>query len=122
MGQADVVVLPSFYREGVPRSLLEAAAMGKPIVTTDAIGCREAVDHGVTGFLGTGAYHTALAKTMSRFIVEPELCQRMGAIGRDKMIRELTKRMLLNILSTSMVCINPRIDVFENLIKNNNGT
>ena len=92
MGQADVVVLPSFYREGVPRSLLEAAAMGKPIVTTDAIGCREAVDHGVTGFLVPARNHTALAKTMSRFIVEPELCQRMGAIGRDKMIREFNEK------------------------------
>lgn len=91
MGQADVVVLPS-YREGVPRSLLEAAAMGKPIITTDAIGCREAVDHGVTGFLVPARNHTVLAETMSRFIVEPDLCQRMGAKGRDKMIREFNEK------------------------------
>ena len=43
---ADCVVLPS-YREGVPRSLLEAAAIGRPIVTTDAVGCRDVVDGGV---------------------------------------------------------------------------
>ncbi|MET2852531.1 glycosyltransferase family 4 protein [Vibrio owensii] len=47
----DCMVLPSFYREGVPKSLLEAAAMGKPIVTTDNVGCRETVDDGVNGFL-----------------------------------------------------------------------
>ncbi|MDR0166271.1 glycosyltransferase family 4 protein, partial [Enterobacter ludwigii] len=47
----DCVVLPSFYREGVPKSLLEAAASGKIIITTDNIGCRDAVIDGVTGFL-----------------------------------------------------------------------
>ena len=47
----DVVVLPSYYREGVPKSLLEAAAMGKVVVTTDSVGCRETVVEGVTGFL-----------------------------------------------------------------------
>jgi len=45
---ADCVVLPSFYREGVPRSLLEAAAMGRPIITTNSVGCREVVDDGVS--------------------------------------------------------------------------
>ena len=47
---ADCIVLPSYYREGVPRTLLEAAAMGRPIVTSDAVGCREVVDDGVNGF------------------------------------------------------------------------
>src|SRR5438093_133947 len=50
MAQADVVVLPS-YREGTPRSLLEAAAMGKPIITTRTVGCREVVEDGVNGLL-----------------------------------------------------------------------
>ena len=48
--QADCVVLPS-YREGTPKTLLEAAAMGKPIVTTDVPGCRETVVHGQNGLL-----------------------------------------------------------------------
>src|SRR5690606_24710300 len=47
---SDVVVLPS-YREGLPKSLIEAAAVGRPIITTDAVGCRECVDHEVNGFL-----------------------------------------------------------------------
>jgi N,N'-diacetylbacillosaminyl-diphospho-undecaprenol alpha-1,3-N-acetylgalactosaminyltransferase len=48
---ANVVVLPSYYREGVPRVLLEALAMQKPVVTTDSVGCREVVEHGRNGFL-----------------------------------------------------------------------
>ncbi len=48
---ADCVVLPSYYMEGTPKSLLEAAAMGKPIITTDWVGCRNVVEHGVNGYL-----------------------------------------------------------------------
>ena len=50
IGNADCVVLPS-YREGVPRTLMEASAMGRPIVATDVPGCREVVENGVTGLL-----------------------------------------------------------------------
>lgn len=51
MQQYDCIVLPSYYREGVPKSLLEAAASGKIIITTNHVGCRETVSHGVNGFL-----------------------------------------------------------------------
>lgn len=51
IAKVDCMVLPSYYREGVPKSLLEAGAMGKPIVTTDNVGCRETVDDGVNGYL-----------------------------------------------------------------------
>ncbi|URQ86605.1 glycosyltransferase family 4 protein [Pseudoalteromonas sp. SCSIO 43088] len=51
IAQVDCMVLPSYYREGVPKSLLEAGAMGKPIVTTDNVGCRETVDNGYNGFI-----------------------------------------------------------------------
>lgn len=51
IAKIDCVVLPSYYREGVPKSLLEAGAMGKPIVTTNNIGCRETVDDGINGYL-----------------------------------------------------------------------
>ena len=51
ISQVDCVVLPSYYREGVPKSLLEAGAMGKMLVTTNNVGCRETVEHGVNGYL-----------------------------------------------------------------------
>ena len=62
--QADCVVLPSYYREGVPRSLLEAASMGKPVITTDSVGCRDTVEDGVTGFLVTPRDSCALGAQM----------------------------------------------------------
>ena len=65
VADADVVVLPS-YREGIPRALLEAAAMAKPIITTDAVGCREAVDHEQTGLLVPIRDVPALAEAMIR--------------------------------------------------------
>ena len=49
--EADCVVLPSYYREGTPKSLLEAASMGRPIITTDNVGCRDVVDDNINGFL-----------------------------------------------------------------------
>ena len=66
--EASCVVLPSFYREGVPRSLLEAAAMGRPIITTNSVGCREVVDDGVNGFLCQPQDAQDLAEKMERFI------------------------------------------------------
>lgn len=75
---ARVYVLPSFYREGLPRTLLEAMAMGRPIITTDAPGCRETVVDGENGFLVPVRNVEALTVAMERFILEPELANRMG--------------------------------------------
>lgn len=83
IADADCVVLPS-YREGVPRSLLEAAAMARPVVTTDAPGCRDTVIDGESGFLCRPADAGDLADRMRRFIALP-LAQRLafGSRGRD---------------------------------------
>lgn len=62
LAQADCIVLPSFYKEGVPRSLLEAAAVGRPIITTDSPGCREVVEDGRNGFPATSATHMILLR------------------------------------------------------------
>ena len=67
LGEADVVVLPSYYPEGTPRSLLEAAAMGKPIITTDSPGCRDVVREGLNGYLVPVRDAGALAEALSRF-------------------------------------------------------
>jgi glycosyltransferase involved in cell wall biosynthesis len=76
--QASVYVLPSFYREGTPRSVLEAMAMGRPVVTTDAPGCRETVVDGLNGFLVPVKNAQALAEAMEKFIKNPALIPGMG--------------------------------------------
>jgi len=82
LAQASVFVLPSYYREGVPRSIQEAMAMARPIITTDASGCRETVIPGVNGFLVPVRNVDALVSAMERFINEPELIERMGKESR----------------------------------------
>jgi glycosyltransferase involved in cell wall biosynthesis len=81
VARANVVVLPS-YREGTPRSVLEAMAMGKPIVTTHAPGCRETVREGVNGFLVPVGNSEALAAAMKRFIDTPDLALKLGMESR----------------------------------------
>lgn len=82
VARASVFVLPSFYREGVPRSTQEAMAMGKPIITTDQVGCRDTVEPGVNGFLVPPRGVEPLAAAMRRFVEEPRLIARMGAESR----------------------------------------
>ncbi|MDI5921857.1 glycosyltransferase family 4 protein [Halomonas sp. LR5S13] len=73
----SVFVLPS-YREGTPRSVLEAMSMGRAIITSDAPGCRETVEEGSNGFLVVPRQSQPLADAMRRFLEEPELIARMG--------------------------------------------
>ena len=79
--QTSVYVLPS-YREGVPRSTQEAMAMARPVITTDAPGCRETVIDGVNGFLVPPRDVDALVSAMERFILQPELIVSMGQASR----------------------------------------
>lgn len=81
LARTSVYVLPS-YREGVPRSTQEAMAAGRPVITTDVPGCRETVLDGVNGFLVAPRDPDALARVMERFILEPELIDRMGRESR----------------------------------------
>jgi len=76
----DVMCLPS-YREGLPKSLIEAAASGLPIVTTDTPGCREVVRHGDNGFLVPVGDALKLAKALKQLIQDAELRDRMGSRG-----------------------------------------
>lgn len=85
---SDAVVLPS-YREGLAHTLLEAAAMGKPLITTDVPGCRDAVDDGVTGWLCRARDTGDLAAAMEKMIgLSPVQRGEMGRRGRRKMERE----------------------------------
>lgn len=81
LSEASVFVLPS-YREGTPRSVLEAMAVGRPIVTADAPGCRETVVDGVNGYLVPVKDVDALVQAMERFILHPELLAKMGEESR----------------------------------------
>ncbi len=83
MAASDIVVLPS-YREGIPRVLLEAAALGKPAVTTDVPGCREVVDHEQTGLLTNPRDAAALAEAINRLVTAPELRVSLGQAARAK--------------------------------------
>ncbi|HEX8400915.1 MAG TPA: glycosyltransferase family 4 protein [Allosphingosinicella sp.] len=92
IGQADCVVLPS-YREGLPRVLLEGAAMAKPLITTDVPGCRQVVDHGVNGLLCTVRDPRSLADAMLKMIRSGEARRSaMGAAGRRKIEAEYDER------------------------------
>jgi glycosyltransferase involved in cell wall biosynthesis len=82
IANSSVDVLPS-YREGLPRTVLEAMAMGRPIITTDAPGCRETVTDGENGFLVPVKDVEALAAAMEKFILQPELIKKMGERSRE---------------------------------------
>jgi glycosyltransferase involved in cell wall biosynthesis len=82
ISESSVYVLPS-YREGTPRTVLEAMAMGRPIITTDGPGCRETVRHGENGFLVPVKSVSALVEAMQRFIDNPELAAEMGKRSRE---------------------------------------
>jgi glycosyltransferase involved in cell wall biosynthesis len=92
--QAQVVCLPS-YREGMPRSLAEAGACGRPVVTTDAPGCREIVQDGVNGFLVPVRDASALAEALRKLMVDPALRQQMGRRGRELVEAEFSVRRIV---------------------------
>jgi len=107
LAEVNCVVLPSLYREGVPRSLLEAAAMAKPIITTDAVGCRDVVDDGHNGFLVKVGDARDLGEKMVRMMrLTPSERQLMGARGRQKMEREFDERFVIDkyVESVGEIC------------------
>jgi glycosyltransferase involved in cell wall biosynthesis len=100
--RADCIVLPS-YREGVPRVLLEAAAIGRPIVATDVVGCRDVVDHGFNGLLCRPRDAEDLAQTMLAMIGLPaERRAEMGRNGRDKVERLFDERFVVGAYLQSL--------------------
>jgi len=81
--QAHIVCLPSYYREGVPKILIEAAACGRAIVTTDAPGCREIIRHGKNGLLVHPRDPLSLADAINRLIEKSGMRRHMGKVGRE---------------------------------------
>ena len=86
LAASDVFVLPSFYSEGVPRALLEAASMGLPIVTTHSPGCTEVVEDGVNGFLVPRRDIEALGEAITRLAREPYLRKVLGEDSRRRAV------------------------------------
>ena len=81
--ESTVFVLPSYYREGIPRSIMEAMATGRPIITTDAIGCRNTVKHGENGLLVKPRDVQSLADAMIYLIEHPDEVKAMGNKSRQ---------------------------------------
>lgn len=91
---ADCIVLPS-YREGLPRSLLEAAAMARPLIASDVPGCRDVVEDGINGLLCDVRSAPSLARAMERMIeMSPAERVAMGMVGRRKVAAEFDQRLV----------------------------
>jgi len=90
--QSHIVCLPSFYGEGVPKVLIEAAACERPIVTTDAPGCRDIVHDGVNGILVPLRDASVVAEALKKLIESPELRKEMGKKGRELVEQEFSLR------------------------------
>lgn len=96
IAEADIVVLPSHGGEGVPKILLEAAAMGKPLVATNVSGCRDVIEPGVNGFLVPPKEFETLADAIETLLDDGTLRQKMGRIGREKVIQEFNVKDVVN--------------------------
>jgi glycosyltransferase involved in cell wall biosynthesis len=99
LAQTSVFVLPSYYREGVPRSTQEAMAAGRPVITTDAPGCRETVVAGENGFLVPPRNVDSLVTAMLYFVENPQQVRIMGRNSRRLVeerfdVRAINERML----------------------------
>ncbi|MGH8116516.1 MAG: glycosyltransferase, partial [Rhodanobacteraceae bacterium] len=92
----DVVVLPSYYREGIPTALTEGAACGLPLVTTDMPGCREVVTDGKDGLLIPPRNADALASAVARLLDSPELARRLGEAARAKALAVFDERIVIH--------------------------
>lgn len=97
LAAADFFVLPS-WREGFPRSAIEAAAMGLPIITTNIRGCRQVVTHEVNGLLVPLRNTAALAEALRRLVDDPELRARLGQAGRQRALQEFDERRVCRIV------------------------
>jgi glycosyltransferase involved in cell wall biosynthesis len=107
ISNANVYVLPS-YREGTPRTVLEAMAMGRPIVTTNAPGCRETVIEGENGFKVPVKDVYALALAMERFIVQPELIEKMGSRSREIAAQKYDVKKVNAVIMKTMGLLNEK--------------
>ncbi|MDP1542353.1 MAG: glycosyltransferase family 4 protein [Polycyclovorans sp.] len=100
--EASIFVLPSYYREGTPRSVLEAMSTGRPIITSDSPGCRETVIDGDNGFLVPPRDAIALSLAMERFLEEPELISKMGDASFRRVVKDYDVRRVNDVILSTM--------------------
>jgi glycosyltransferase involved in cell wall biosynthesis len=105
--KSHIICLPSFYGEGVPKVLIEAAACGRPIITTNMPGCREIVKDGENGLLISAHNAKELTNAIRILIENPELRQKMGARGREIAMGEFTVEKV----------VSQTLKVYEELLK-----
>lgn len=102
LAAASVFVLPSWYREGLPRTILEAMATGRAVVTTDMPGCREPISEGVNGYLVAPCDAGALEDALLRFVDDPRLARVMGARAREIAEAQFSVGHVTDILLSTM--------------------
>ena len=91
--KSHIFCLPS-YREGLPKAILEACASGRPVITTDTIGCRDIVRHGENGLLVQPRDANALSDAIEILIEDPERRRRMGMKGRAMIEQEYAEEII----------------------------
>lgn len=96
LGLTDIFAYPSFYREGIPRVILEAMSMEKPVVTTNIAGCKEAVEDGVNGLLVPVKDSRALAEAINKLVPDKNLRTQMGVLNRKRVIEEFSLEIVIN--------------------------
>jgi len=105
--QSNIVSLPSYYGEGLPKVLIEAAACGRAVVTTDHPGCRDAIESSVTGVLVPVRDAEALANAIQDLIQNPEKRKSMGKAGRNLAEREFSIEKV----------VDAHLDIYDELLK-----
>lgn len=97
IAQSDIVALPTRYGEGIPRILIEACAVGRPIVATSTDGCTDIVKDGINGYTIPVDDYDAFYRRLVRLIKSPSLCQSMGNAGREIFINNYTNENIFQI-------------------------
>ncbi len=88
--KSHIMAFPSYYREGLPKSLIEASAIGRPIVTCDSTGCRDVVDDGINGFLVPPKSPIEIADALKKLFEDKSLRIKMGKASREKAVKEFS--------------------------------
>lgn len=105
--QSHIMAFPSWYREGLPKSVIEAEAIGRPVVTTDSVGCRDTVVDGKNGYMIPIKDSDALAMALKKLIDNPERRQTMGKNAREFAVKRFDIKDVVKV----------HMDVYDNILK-----